>query len=69
MTLLYPSTLGIYFINPDITKFLVQSENIEIAKQSKQNGHDVFGLEKRFNNGEGSKFGCFSKVQDVIYII
>ncbi len=53
MTSLYPSTSGIYFLNPDITESPIASENIVMPKRFQQEGYTVFGAGKLFHNGEG----------------
>ncbi|MBC8767700.1 sulfatase [Arenibacter sp. BSSL-BM3] len=53
MTSLYPSTSGIYFLNPDITESPVASKNIVMPKRFQQEGYNVFAAGKIFHNGKG----------------
>lgn len=53
MTSLYPSTSGIYFLNPDIAESPVASKNIVMPKRFEQEGYYVFGAGKLFHNGKG----------------
>ncbi len=53
MTSLYPSTSGIYFLNPDIKESPVSSENIVMPKRFEQEGYNVFGAGKLFHNAKG----------------
>ena len=53
MTSLYPSTSGIYFLNPDIVESPVASENIVMPKRFQQEGYNVFAAGKIFHNGKG----------------
>ncbi len=53
MTSLYPSTTGIYFLNPDITASPVANKNIVMPKRFQQEGYNVFAAGKLFHNGKG----------------
>ncbi|MGB3151544.1 MAG: sulfatase [Maribacter sp.] len=53
MTSLYPSTSGIYFLNPDITESPIANKNIVMPKRFEQEGYNVFGAGKLFHNGKG----------------
>ncbi|WP_282162645.1 sulfatase [Ulvibacterium marinum] len=53
MTSLYPSTTGIYFLNPDITESPIASKNVVMPKRFQQEGYDVFAAGKLFHNGKG----------------
>ena len=53
MTSLYPSTSGIYFLNPDIIESPVASKNIVMPKRFQQEGYNVFAAGKIFHNGKG----------------
>ena len=53
MTSLYPSTSGIYFLNPDIKESPVASENIVMPKRFEKEGYKVFGAGKLFHNAKG----------------
>lgn len=53
MTSLYPSTSGIYFLNPDIVESPIASQNIVMPKRFEQEGYHVFGAGKLLHNGEG----------------
>lgn len=52
MTSLYPSTSGIYFLNPDIQESSVASKNIVMPKRFQQEGYNVFAAGKIFHNRE-----------------
>lgn len=53
MTSLYPSTTGIYFLNPDIAESPIASKNVVMPKRFQQEGYDVFAAGKLFHNGKG----------------
>lgn len=53
MTSLYPSTTGIYFLNPDIVDSPVAKENIVMPKRFQNEGYEVFGAGKLLHNGPG----------------
>ncbi|MEQ8216924.1 MAG: sulfatase [Arenibacter sp.] len=53
MTSLYPSTSGIYFLDPDIVESPVASRNIVMPKRFQQEGYNVFAAGKIFHNGKG----------------
>ena len=53
MTSLYPSTSGIYFLNPDINDSPVASESIVMPKRFQQEGYDVFAGGKLLHNAAG----------------
>ena len=53
MTSLYPSTSGIYFLNPDIIESPVANENRVMPKRFQQEGYNVFAAGKIFHNGKG----------------
>jgi len=53
MTSLYPSTSGIYFLNPDIIESPVASKNIVMPKRFQQESYNVFAAGKIFHNGKG----------------
>lgn len=53
MTSLYPSTSGIYFLNPDITESTVASQGLVMPKRFEKEGYNVFGAGKLFHNGKG----------------
>ena len=53
MTSLYPSTSGIYFLNPDIVESPVASRNIVMPKRFQHEGYNVFAAGKIFHNGKG----------------
>lgn len=53
MTSLYPSTTGIYFLNPDITESPIASKNVVMPRRFQQEGYDVFAAGKLFHNGKG----------------
>lgn len=74
MTSLYPSTSGIYFLNPDIIDSPVASENIVMPKRFQQEGYNVFAAGKLLHNGKGinerhipnyaGQFGGFGPMPD-----
>jgi arylsulfatase A-like enzyme len=74
MTSLYPSTSGIYFLNPDITESPVASKNIVMPIRYQQEGYNVFAAGKIFHNGKGinekhipnyaGQFGGFGPMPD-----
>ena len=74
MTSLYPSTSGIYFLNPDITESPVASKNTVMPKRFQQEGYNVFAAGKIFHNGKGinethipnyaGQFGGFGPMPD-----
>ncbi|MFY0653937.1 MAG: sulfatase [Cyclobacteriaceae bacterium] len=53
MTSLYPSTSGIYFLNPDINESPVARENIVMPKRFEKEGYNVFAAGKLFHNAKG----------------
>lgn len=53
MTSLYPSTSGIYFLNPDITESPIASKSVVMPRRYEQEGYNVFGAGKLFHNGKG----------------
>lgn len=53
MTSLYPSTSGIYFLNPDIADSPVASKNIVMPRRYEQEGYNVFAAGKLFHNAKG----------------
>ncbi|QCX02295.1 sulfatase [Aggregatimonas sangjinii] len=53
MTSLYPSTSGIYFLNPDISESPVASQTTVMPKRYQQEGYQVFGAGKLFHNAKG----------------
>jgi arylsulfatase A-like enzyme len=53
MTSLYPSTSGIYFLNPDIVDSPVANKSIVMPKRFQKEGYYVFGGGKLLHNGEG----------------
>jgi len=74
MTSLYPSTSGIYFLDPDIQESPVASKNLVMPKRFHQEGYNVFAAGKIFHNGEGinerhipnyaGQFGGFGPMPD-----
>ena len=53
MTSSYPSTTGIYFLNPDINDSPVARKQIVMPKRFEQEGYTVFGGGKLLHNGKG----------------
>lgn len=53
MTSLYPSTSGIYFLNPDVTESPIANKNMVLPKRFEKEGYHVFGAGKLFHNAEG----------------
>lgn len=52
MTSLYPSTSGIYFLNPDIKDSPVASKSLVMPRRYEQEGYNVFAAGKLFHNGK-----------------
>ena len=53
MTSLYPSTTGLYFLNPDIMQSEIVKENILMPKKFQNEGYYVSGAGKLFHNARG----------------
>ena len=53
MTSLYPSTSGIYFLNPDLKESPVSSKSRLMPQRFEEEGYRVFGAGKLFHNGGG----------------
>ena len=53
MTSLYPSTSGIYFLNPDLKESPVASKSRLMPQRFEEEGYNVFGAGKLFHNGGG----------------
>ncbi|MFC4219497.1 sulfatase [Flagellimonas marina] len=53
MTSLYPSTTGIYFLNPDISESPMADKTVVMPKRFQQEGYHVSGAGKLFHNAEG----------------
>jgi arylsulfatase A-like enzyme len=53
MTSLYPSTTGIYFLNPDIASSEVARRNTLMPERFQEEGYYVTGAGKLFHNGHG----------------
>ena len=53
MTSLYPSTTGIYFLNPEITGSEVAMKNMVMPKRFEQEGYQVSAAGKLFHNEKG----------------
>ena len=53
MTSLYPSTSGIYFLNPDLKKSPIALQNKLMPQRFKEEGYKVFGAGKIFHNNGG----------------
>ena len=51
MTSLYPSTSGIYFLNPDLKESPVASKSRLMPQRFEEEGYKVFGAGKLFHNG------------------
>ena len=74
MTSLYPSTTGIYFLNPDIAESPVAARNVVMPKRFQQEGYQVFAAGKLFHNAKGineayipnyaGQFGGFGPIPD-----
>lgn len=74
MTSLYPSTSGIYFLNPDITDSPVARNSIVMPRRYEQEGYNVLAAGKLFHNGKGlnethipnyaGQFGGFGPMPD-----
>jgi arylsulfatase A-like enzyme len=74
MTSLYPSTTGIYFLNPDISESPIARKNKVMPKRFQLEGYTVFAAGKLFHNGKGineahipnyaGQFGGFGPMPD-----
>jgi len=53
MTSLYPSTSGIYFLNPDLKESPVASKSILMPQRFQEEGYYVTGVGKLFHNAPG----------------
>jgi arylsulfatase A-like enzyme len=53
MTSLYPSTTGIYFLNPDIAESAVAKQNMVMPMRFQQEGYYVTGVGKLFHSAKG----------------
>ncbi|RED94669.1 sulfatase [Marinoscillum furvescens] len=53
MTSLYPSTTGIYFLNPDIIDSPVARESVVMPRRFEKEGYHVNGVGKLFHNAPG----------------
>lgn len=53
MTSLYPSTSGIYFLNPDLKKSPIALQNKLMPQRFNEEGYKVFGAGKIFHNNGG----------------
>lgn len=74
MTSLYPSTSGIYFLNPDLKESPVAIKNTLMPERFQQEGYHVTGVGKLFHNGGnqnenyipnyGGQFGGFGPMPE-----
>ncbi|MFT6324045.1 MAG: arylsulfatase A-like enzyme [Halieaceae bacterium] len=53
MTSLYPSTSGIYFLDPDLKESPVAAKSRLMPQRFEEEGYEVFGAGKLFHNGGG----------------
>lgn len=53
MTSLFPSTSGIYFLDPDLKESQVSKKNTLMPRRFEQEGYHVLGVGKLFHNGGG----------------
>jgi arylsulfatase A-like enzyme len=53
MTSLYPSTTGLYFLNPDIRHSPIAKKNVLMPQRFQNEGYYVTGAGKLFHNGRG----------------
>jgi arylsulfatase A-like enzyme len=53
MTSLYPSTTGLYFLNPDIKHSPIAKKNVLMPQRFQNEGYYVTGVGKLFHNGRG----------------
>ena len=53
MTSLYPSTSGIYFLDPDLKESPIASKSKLMPQRFEEEGYNVFGAGKLFHNGGG----------------
>lgn len=51
MTSLYPSTSGIYFLNPVLKESPIASKSKRMPQRFKEEGYEVFGAGKLFHDG------------------
>jgi arylsulfatase A-like enzyme len=56
MTSLYPSTTGIYFLNPDLSESPVATKNTLLPKRFQDEGYYVTGAGKLFHGGQDKKY-------------
>lgn len=74
MTSLYPSTSGIYFLNPDLKESPVATKNTLMPARFQEEGYHVTGVGKLFHNGGnqnenyipnyGGQFGGFGPMPE-----
>jgi hypothetical protein len=74
MTSLYPTTSGIYFLNPDLKESPVAIKNTLMPLRFLEEGYHVTGVGKLFHNGGGQnenyvpnyggQFGGFGPMPD-----
>ncbi|MFT5725779.1 MAG: arylsulfatase A-like enzyme [Bacteroidia bacterium] len=53
MTSMYPSTSGIYFLDPDLKESPIASKSKLMPQRFEEEGYNVFGAGKLFHNGGG----------------
>lgn len=56
MTSLYPSTTGVYFLNPDLSGSLVAKKNTLLPKRFQNEGYHVTGAGKLFHGNQNKKY-------------
>jgi len=56
MTSLYPSTSGIYFLNPDLKESPVSTKNTLMPRRFEQEGYYVTGAGKLFHGSQNQKY-------------
>jgi len=56
MTSLYPSTTGVYFLNPDLSESPVAKKNALLPKRFQGEGYYVTGAGKLFHGGQNNRY-------------
>ena len=56
MTSLYPSTTGIYFLNPDLSKSPLAKKNTLMPKRFVREGYHVTGAGKIFHGNQNQRY-------------
>jgi len=56
MTSLYPSTSGIYFLEPDLSESPISKQNVLLPERFQNEGFEVSGVGKLFHGGQNAKY-------------